>query len=811
MKGQLLRYSYLWLSIIFCLLGHLDLVAQDRLTIVDENGEPLIGVYVAVDDVLYTTDLQGEVAINMNTNSVVKFNYLGYDDLELTGSEISQLNYQVALKPRLEILEEIIVIGRTDAREIDLPFNVARIKSEKIYSSNAQNSADALALNSNAYVQKSQLGGGSPILRGFEANKVLLVVDGVRMNNAIYRNGHLQNAITIDPSVLDQLEIIYGPGSLIYGSEALGGVVHFRTQTPLIEFDESIDVKHRFNAYTRYNSADQENSIHFDHMLSKKKFGVLNSVSYSKRSDLRTGSRRTAYPDFGKRPEYVEILNGRDSIISNEDPNVQVGTAYDQLDLLQKWVFRPNDQFKFELNVQLSTSGDIPRYDNLTLYRANNLRYAEWYYGPQKRLLVAPKLTWKANNKFFEKSSLILSYQALEESRNLRNLNALFRETQIEKVKVFGLTNDFTKRLAANQKLTYGLDMHYNDVGSTAFRTDIENGLSQADILTRYPSGGSQLLNAGVFVQHNWQNQDSSLIWINGLRWSTQKVDLLYSDSDPFVWPDFFYDGISSTNSALVGISGLNYQHGPFRVKLASGTAFRSPNVDDLAKIRVNGDEITIPNPELTSEKVWNNEITLNYLTPKISFGVTGFYTKLTDAIIRENSRLPNGEPTFISGIDTLIVTANKNAAKGTIQGLSFQLKLNLSEQLSFDQSLNVQSGKAITEAGIKTPLGHIPPSYGRSTLEFQSKLVKLDLTARYNGWKYLEDYGGSVDNPDQATIDGSPSWMVLGLSSQWFIGNNWTFNVALENLADLHYRQFASGLSSAGRHVVIALRYSNN
>ena len=81
-------------------------------------------------------------------------------------------------------------------------------------------------------IQKSQLGGGSPIIRGFEANRVLLVVDGVRMNNAIYRSGHLQNALTVDANALEIVEVVFGPSSTIYGSDALGGVVHFYTKKP---------------------------------------------------------------------------------------------------------------------------------------------------------------------------------------------------------------------------------------------------------------------------------------------------------------------------------------------------------------------------------------------------------------------------------------------------------------------------------------------------------------------------------------------------------------------------------------------------
>ena len=75
------------------------------------------------------------------------------------------------------------------------------------------NTADILTQSGHVFVQKSQSGGGSPVIRGFEASRVLLMVDGVRLNNAIFRAGHLQNIITVDNMILDRVEVIYGPSS----------------------------------------------------------------------------------------------------------------------------------------------------------------------------------------------------------------------------------------------------------------------------------------------------------------------------------------------------------------------------------------------------------------------------------------------------------------------------------------------------------------------------------------------------------------------------------------------------------------------
>lgn len=815
MRKQHSAFSCLWLSCLFSI----GLLAQESTlypTVVDEQNEPLIGVHVFCGDTAQITDENGRVYLVVPSDTtLIRFEYLGYKDKSLTRGQISSRYEYVELVPDDKILEEVVIYGRTDAREIDLPYQVSRIKAEDIFRSNAQNSADALTLNSGVYVQKSQLGGGSPVLRGFEANKVLLVVDGVRMNNAIYRNGHLQNAITIDPAILDQMEVIFGAGSLLYGSEALGGVIHFRTRNPLLDFSSEGSKQHRLNAHIRYNSADQENTIHLDHSFAKRKWAVLSSASYSKRGDLRAGSRRSdAYPDFGKRPWYVKLENNTDQLVTNENENIQVGTGYTQLDLLQKWAWAASDNFKAELNLQYSTSSDVPRYDALAELRSGQPRFGEWKYGPQQRLLVSPKFSLKSDNAFFDKSTLILSYQDISEERISRNYLSPLRNIQNEAVKVLGLTLDFQKRLAENQKLTYGIDIHHNTVESVAEDIDIISELS-TPALTRYPNGESQLRNFGIFAQHNWQNKDSSLVWINGLRYSNQKTDLIYADDGVFDWPSYFYGGITNQDAALVGISGLNYRSGQWLIKASIGTAFRSPNVDDLAKIRINGDEITVPNPELSSERVWNNELTLNYKSPRFNVSLTGYVTHLTAAIIREDFTLPDGSSSYITGPDTLQVTGNVNAQSGLVCGLTFSTVAQFSPSLEFMGGVSIQKGTAKSANGQIEPLGHIPPAYGRCSMAYQKK--KLELTANYqfNAWKRIDDYGGSVDNPDLGAIDadgtevGAPAWHTFGLSAQYDVREDLMMNLAVENLLDSHYRPFSSGVSGAGRHVVIAFRYS--
>ncbi|NNE14154.1 MAG: TonB-dependent receptor [Saprospiraceae bacterium] len=816
MKEQPLQFYYHWLNTFVLLFIINTSQAQQKVTVLDNDDIPLIGVYVNYNGTALTTDLEGkfQIAASISDSINVSLEFVGFKDLTINIGEIRAADYIIRMQQDAQLIEDIIIVGRTNQRTIDFTNKIDRITAEKIYNSTAQSSADVIELSGGAFVQKSQMGGGSPSLRGFEANKILLVVDGVRMNNAIYRNGHLQNAITIDPSILKQVEIIYGAGSLLYGSEALGGVIHFRTKSPLLNFDSFANKKESINSFIRYGSANNEKKVHLDHSISTKKFGVVTSLTFSDFDDLRIGNkRRQEYPDFGKRLQYVQIIDGKDVIVDNSNPNIQVGTGYSQYDFLQKWVVKFSSKFQTSLNIQYSNSSNIPRYDNLSEYRNGQLRFAEWYYGPQERLLIAPTFTYRNRSVLFDKITATASFQQIKEDRISRVLNDIYEENQNEKVNVYGLTIDLNKDINKHQKITYGFDFHYNKVNSSAF--SIKNPYSSNsetvnNILSRYPSGGSTLSNYGLFVQHNLQNKDSSFIWVAGLRWTNQIVNLSYDSNDPFVWPTYFYEGIQNKNSALVGITGFNIIKDRFTFKLSTGNSFRSPNVDDLAKIRVNGDEITIPNSDLKSEKVWNNDFTINYKTRNFSFGLTGYYTILSDAIIRSSFNLPNGSSQFISRTDTLLVTGNINAASGNIKGFSAEVAFNITNNIKGGSQINFQQGESKDEDGNISPLAHIPPTFGNAYINCDYKIFQVSLLWKYNAWKRIEDFGGSVDNPDLATIDGSPSWHTFNINSLFKIQRNVDLGLSLNNIFDIHYRPFSSGLSAPGRHVVFSIRYKS-
>ena len=263
------------------------------------------------------------------------------------------------------MLSEIILsVGRNREDKKKISKKVSLITAEKTELDLPQTSAELLYHAGGIRIQKTQGGGGSPVIRGFEANRVLLVIDGVRMNNAIYRSGHLQNAITIAPHNLERVEIIFGPSSVGYGSDALGGVIHYYTKTP----DINSDIKNKNEFHSDFNSANLSSVNNITSNWSFEKWGAITSISFSDFGDIKMGKKNShGFNNWGLTNFFSENTNSffKATPSLNPNPLIQKKTGYKQFDLFQKFRFKLNSQSYLSLNVQLSNSSNINRYDKL--------------------------------------------------------------------------------------------------------------------------------------------------------------------------------------------------------------------------------------------------------------------------------------------------------------------------------------------------------------------------------------------------------------------------------------------------------------
>lgn len=668
-----------------------------------------------------------------------------------------------------------------------------------------QTSAVMLEQTGNIFVQKSQMGGGSPVLRGFEASRVLLVVDGVRMNNAVYRTGHLQNAITIDPNILDRTEVLYGPSSTLYGSDALGGVIHFITKQPV--FSDNDKLLPKVNAMTRYSTAYGEFTSHADFNLGLKRFASLTSVTYSSFGDLRQGADRSPFnKDFGKRNEYVTSINGIDSIVANSDPNVQKYSGYNQIDFMQKFSFKQKEHIIHGLNLQYSTSSDIPRYDRLTDVRNGKLRWAEWYYGPQERLLASYTFHASDLNGWFDEIKAGINYQKIEESRHQRQARASELESRIENIDVASYNIDLRKNKGGHE-LSIGTEGQYNKVQSMAHTTGVSNNETKP-LDTRYPDGGSTMMNAAVYAQHIYKIIPGKLLLNDGLRFNYVSLRSEFKDKTFFPFP---YDVAEQKNTALSGNLGLVYMpHYNWRFTLNGATGFRAPNVDDMGKVfeSAGGEQLIVPNPDLKPEYTYNIDAGISFLkNDKIKIEATGFYTWFRNAIVTDRFQLNGADSVLYDGGMTTIV-ANQNKARAWLYGCNVGLTAALAKDVVFYSTINYTYGRFYDQHNTEVPLDHIPPVYGKTGIRYNPGKLNTEFFVLYNGWKQLKDYNPyGEDNLQYATPEGMPSWYTLNLRAGYEISKNFYVETALENILDKSYRVFASGINAPGRNFVVSLR----
>jgi len=334
----------------------------------------------------------------------------------------SQIVTNDSIQDKDQIINEVVVsANKVEESKRVVAQQIKSITRAEIENAQSPSTADLLSNAGNVFVQKSQMGGGSPVLRGFEASRILLVVDGVRMNNIIYRAGHLQNIVTLDNNMLDKIEILYGPSSTLYGSDALGGVIHLFSKKPVLAPNGgSLNIK--TNAFNRYGRVNNEFTGHLDFNIGTEKFASLTSLTFSKFEDLKEGSNQNPFYNgsYGERPYFVERIDGKDSLEKNSNRYLQKQSGYNQYDLMQKFLYQQNGHLSHSLNLQYSTSSDVPRYDRLTDPSGNGLSNAEWYYGPQERLFTAYDLNRENENSFFQNVHLGINYQNIEESRHSR-------------------------------------------------------------------------------------------------------------------------------------------------------------------------------------------------------------------------------------------------------------------------------------------------------------------------------------------------------------------------------------------------------
>ncbi|WP_082438507.1 TonB-dependent receptor [Nonlabens sp. YIK11] len=775
------------------------------------SGEPIASVAI------YNKDKQKSIITNIDgfasldkfseTESIY-FQTFAFKTLKTTKEKLSTNDYKVKLEPRSEAMNAVVLsISKFQQRQQDIPQSVVSTRKEEIVFQNPQTSADLLQQTGQVYVQKSQQGGGSPLIRGFSTNRLLLTVDGVRMNTAIFRGGNLQNVISIDPLSVERTEVILGPGSVVYGSDAIGGVMNFFTLSPQFS-DTETAADFSGNGILRFATANNEKTGHVDFNYGTSNFASATSISINSFDDLKMGSNG---PDDYLRERYAARRNGQDVVIENKDPEVQVPTGYDQINLLQKFSYKPSLYWKLDLGLIYTATSDYSRYDALDRFReSGNPRNAEWYYGPQKWLMVNAKAQHRGSGTWYDKMIITQAFQRFDESRNARSFQSPDLFENVEQVDAWSTSVDFERRNREDNILFYGAEYVHNKVGSTGSVFDIETR-QRTDAATRYPDG-STWQSLAAYVSYQWKVASNFTVQ-SGARYNHIWLDADF-DNTFFNFP---FDDAMVNTGALTGGIGATYLPDPsLELRANLSTAFRAPNIDDVGKIfDPSPGTVIVPNPDLESEYSYNAELGLKKrIGDDLTVEVAGYYTILKDALVPRDFTL-NGEDMIVYQGELSQVRAIQNSERSEIYGIELGLDYKLSDYFKLYGHYTWLDGKQEEEDGSEVAVRHVAPAFGDAHVVYDQGKFKLDAFTIFNGQFDFDELAPDQQDRDYlyaSDANGnpfSPSWYTVNLRSQYQFTDSLSAIATLENITDQRYRTYSSGIAAAGRNLILALNYS--
>lgn len=729
----------------------------------------------------------------------------GYKWEELSYAQLEEKEFVLYLIKESIRIDEIVVSGsRWNEISSNVPSKVSTISPKEIALQNPQTAADLLAISGKVFIQKSQQGGGSPMIRGFATNRLIYTVDGVRMNTAIFRGGNIQNVISLDPFTVQRAEVLFGPGSAIYGSDAIGGTMSFNTLTPQFSLEDEPLITGK--GIARYSSANKEFTGHFDVNIGWKKWALVSSVSANDFGDLRMGRFG---PDEYLRPFYVQRIDSTDVAVTNEDPRVQRPSGYSQMNLMQKVRFAPNNKWDFQYGFHYSETSDYSRYDRQIRYRNGLPRYGEWSYGPQIWMMNHLNITHTANNQLYDQMTIRLAHQFFEESRISRDINKNERENRVEEVLAYSANFDFVKAIGGRHKLFYGAEVVWNDVTSKGTNEDISTGIITRGA-TRYPQ--STWSSVGLYVSDQFSVSKQLMVQAS----ARYNLFALNADFDTTFYP-FPFTEAAINNDALTGSIGLVFRPDETWVISSNvSTAFRAPNVDDVGKVfDSEPGAVVVPNPELDAEYAYNADLGIaKVFGNALKLDVSAYYTVLLNALVRRDFLL-NGADSILYDGELSRVQAIQNAAVAKVSGVQFGARVKLPAGFGVSTDFNYQVGEEELDDGTVSPSRHAAPWFGVSRLSYSANRLQIEFNAQYSGGVAYEDLPLSEQAKteiyaiDQNGNTYSPSWYTVNFKASYAITDLWFVSAGVENITDQRYRTYSSGIAAPGRNFILSLRTS--
>ncbi len=801
--------------IIFLVFATVNVFSQTVTVISGSTNFPIPGIIVysnRLPDTLQTNNV-GEVSLDIFDNEdAIIFDHFVFANVRFTKDQIVDNDYKVVMYPSGLLANENQSVITTPDYSKDLPFYVNIINTDKNkvtsnLSSNDDGSEQKLMFQKN----KS----GNTVFRGLQANKVILVLDGVRLNNALYRNGKISGPIHFENSSLESVEQIHGAGFIMYGADAIGGAVKYFTKIP--EFKEYNNFSYKINAATHYETATDNWVSNVNFNLGGTKFASYTSLTYGEYGKITMGKNRASYLDagYGLNPYYVERINNKDSVVANQDPYTQENTNYKQYLFIQKFRYQPNKSLNVILNLNYNTSSAIDYYGGLTETNSRNLRFAEIGFRPQDKLFTSLSFFYNKKTKYYDFVSIICSYQFIEEYRYSRKLFSAVGLHQIEHLYDGAVNLDFVKVTEIN-RITYGAEVSYNNLKTNSFFENIETD-SIWKGLNRYPTNGTNMQTFSSYLSKKWMS-NSQFITNAGIRY-----DFTHSKSgfeNQFVTvlnkPQMVYGFNKITYNSHSPSASLSFDYYPvtgMQISILNSISVHSPIVDEFGKIMLKNTVALVPNNVLKSEKSANIEIGISQIlfeSLKINVGV--FNSWIKDAIIISDMKI-NGIDSLWLGIDGYELATKVNIDNAQIYGISGGINFGYffgnkdKNFIKFNSSFNYIKGLNKQD---NIALPSIPPLFGQSSVSLKLSDYTLRFSQNYNGMKKIEDLSiYSEDNIHKAADFGFMAWQTYNMKLSYNTNDYLSIHFGINNIFDTFYRSYTSSISAPGRNFMFTLKFS--
>ena len=730
--------------------------------------------------------------------------------------------------------EEITVITRVEKDTFRTPNAISVIDRAHIERSNADITPRILREAVGVWAQQTTAGQGSPLLRGLTGYQAVLSIDGVRLNNSTFRSGPNQYLTTISSDSLDRIEVLRGPGSMLYGSGAMGGVISMFTKDPILDnATEQWNIQSR--ALGRYASATSERLGRLEVMGGKKRLGFSVGASARWFGDIKPGSgydlhyKNRKFEIVTEQPKDVGVSDGPPKevpdrwLIDSQKP-----LEWNAYDADAKFSYQLNDVSTVNVAYQLWRQPQTPRYDKIA-----PRVYDEYFFEPQNRDLLYATYSSNPTHTVIDQLRLTASIHRQKEGRNELLRDVTERRQRFDTVSTLGLSAQAISSSLSSQRVVAGGEFYFDTLSSQTIKTDINTGVEKVDETKGRFIDRSQFWDANLYLQDEIQVHERLELTLGG------RYTLYNTHADLSVRSDQFGD-FNQSGSALTGSAGLVASvTSQLNVVGNFATSFRVPSLNDTTAVEVTNEGIDSPSPDLNSETGWTVEGGFKARYPNFIGSLTLFHSRINDLVTRvavEDAYNGGPYPDLIvelqrnnPGIDVFVFD---NVDEAQIQGIEFAGLIPLQTSWSIYGNATLTRGKVLVLGG-ESPDSTKPweerirrepplngtsgirwhPSTGRFSGEFfvraaaeQRRLNRNDIRdPRIPGT--TRDTGEvKFDSDGEAIGQGSPGWFTLNLRGGLQVTEYSRLSVALENLLNKRYREHGSGINAPGFNVIVSL-----